>query len=148
MKDKRTSVPLALQTQILLQAALALASLVTGVILVILFSAAVSLPFFLLALLFGLGSIRIYHASMAGRYLTLLGNVLKVEQTAILRRPKAILLEIDGRALRVSLRNRHRAPEQGKIVRIYVLDTTPIYEWRGLHQLSSYLALDWGCQTD
>lgn len=148
MRNKISSIPMPLQTQILLQAALALTALVTGIVLVILISITVSVPFFLLAILFGFGSLRVYIAAAGGRYLTLIGTVLKVERTAILRRPKALLLEIDGKALRIALRNRHRTPEENGPIRVYVLDTAPIYEWRGLHQLSSYLALDWSGKTE
>lgn len=148
MNDNRHSIPFALQTQIILQAALVVAALVAGIILSLWFSISVSLPLFVLALLFGLGGMRIYRVSTTNRYLTLLGTVLKVEQTAILRRPKALLLEIDGKAIRVVLRNRHRVPEEGGSVCLYVLDTTPIYEWHGLRQLSSYLALNLDCWGD
>ena len=31
--------------------------------------------------------------------------------------------------------------EAGVAVEVYITDTTPLYDWRGIHQLQSYLAL-------
>ena len=101
----------------------------------------VTIPFLFLSLLLALDGCRICCAAVQGRCLALSGTVLKVQRTAILHRPKALLTEIDGKALRVVLRSRWKIPTEGSRIMCYVLDTTPIYEWRGIHLLSSYLVL-------
>ncbi len=100
-----------------------------------------ALPFLFLTILTALGGCRLYRTAVLNRYLALTGTVLQVERTAILRRPKALLIETEGKALRVVLRGRHWAPAEGGRITLYVADTAPIYEWRGIHQLSSYLTL-------
>ena len=104
------------------------------------FTATIAAPFFLLALLAAISGCYLYWLVSRGHYLLLIGTVLNVERTAILRRPKAILMEVEGTALRVILRNRYKVPGEGSQLSFYVQDSTPIYEWRGMHLLGTYLA--------
>ena len=141
---ERTQIPLPLQTQILIRLALAVCLLIAGNVLLIIFTVTIAIPFFLLALLTAVSGGRLYWLAVRGRYLILTGTVLNVERTAILRRPKAILIETEGKALRVVLRSRHKAPSVGGQISFYVQDSTPIYEWRGMHLLGTYLAVSTG----
>ena len=137
---ERTQIPLPLQTQILMRLALAVCLLIAGNVLLIIFTVTIAIPFFLLALLTAVSGGRLYWLAVRGRYLILTGTVLNVERTAVLRRPKAILMEVEGTALRVILRNRYKVPNEGSQLSFYVQDSTPIYEWRGMHLLGTYLA--------
>ncbi len=137
---KRTQIPIPLQSQILLRLVLTVCSLVVGSLLLVLFSLPIAAPFFLLALVTAASGGHLYWVAVCGHYLVLTGTVLKVERTTVLRRPKAILMEVEGTALRVILRNRHKAPGEGSQLSFYVQDSTPIYEWRGMHLLGTYLA--------
>lgn len=141
---ERTQIPLPLQTQILIRLALAVCLLIAGNTLLIFFTVTIAIPLFLLALLSAVSGGCLCRLVVCGRYLILTGTVLNVERTAILRRPKAILIEVEGRALRVILRNRHKAPGVGGQISFYVEDSTPIYEWRGMHLLGTYLAVSAG----
>ena len=141
---ERTQIPLPLQTQILIRLALAVCLLIAGNVLLLIFTVTIAIPFFLLALLTAVSGGRLYWLAVRGRYLILTGTVLNVERTAILRHPKAILIEAEGKALRVVLRNRHKAPSVGGQISFYVQDSTPIYEWRGMHLLGTYLAVSAG----
>lgn len=141
---ERTQIPLPLQTQILIRLALAVCLLIAGNTLLIFFTVTIAIPLFLLALLSAVSGGCLCRLVVYGRYLILTGTVLNVERTAILRRPKAILIEVEGRALRVILRNRHKAPGVGGQISFYVEDSTPIYEWRGMHLLGTYLAVSAG----
>lgn len=138
---KRTQIPVPMQTQILIQTALAILSLIIGITFFFCFTSTMALPFLFLTILTAANGCRIYRIAVLGHYLTLNGTVLSVERTAILRRPKALLAEIDGKALRIVLRSRHKAPTEGGRIAVYVQDSTPIYEWKGIHLLSSYLAV-------
>ena len=137
---KRTQIPIPLQSQILLRLVLTVCSLVVGSLLLVLFSLPIAAPFFLLALVTAASGGHLYWVAVCGHYLVLTGTVLKVERTTVMRRPKAILMEVEGTALRVILRNRHKAPGEGSQLSFYVQDSTPIYEWRGMHLLGTYLA--------
>ncbi len=137
---ERTQIPMPLQTQILIRLALAVCSLIAGNVCLVFFTVTIAVPFFLLALLTAVSGCHLYRVVVRGRYLVLTGTVLNVERTTVLRRPKAILMEVEGKALRVVLRSRHKAPSEGSQISFYVQDSTPIYEWRGIHLLGSYLA--------
>lgn len=141
MKNRLAMFPTALQHQLLVQAALALLSLALALVVLIIFSATASLPFLLVSLLLAFSTLRLYCTTAQRHYLELRGIILKVERTPIRQRPKAILLEVDGKALHLVLRNRHISLKEGHTVILYLADTTPLYEWHGIHQLHSYLAL-------
>lgn len=93
------------------------------------------------ALLLAANAGHIYWATASERVLELKGVVLKLEQTAFRRRPKALFLEIDGKALRVVLHSRRSRLKPGDQVTLFILDSAQLYPWHGLHQLDSYLAL-------
>ena len=141
MKNKLAMFPTALQHQLLIQAALALLNLVLALVVLVIFSATASTPFLILSFLLGFNILLLYRITTQGRYLELRGVILKVERTPIRQRPKSLLLEVDGKALRLMLRNRHLSLKEGHTIVLYLTDTTPLYEWHGVHQLHSYLAL-------
>lgn len=142
MKSDFGVLPIPLQRQILVRVGLSAASVVTGVgLLVLLRSAAMAAPCLVAALLAAASGWHIYRQATLGRCLVLNGTVLKTEMSALRHRPKALLLEVDGKALRVVLRGRHKVLGAGVSVAVYITDTTPLYDWRGLHQLQTYLAL-------
>lgn len=141
MRKKLSSIPMPLQTQILTQSALAALSLAGGIILLAIFRPAVALPFFFLAVLSAVNAVRIYRAAASRQYVTVTGTILKVERTAFLRRAKAFVMEADGKAVRVMLRNRRNQLKEAEHVSVYIYDSTPIHEWKGLHLLGSYIAL-------
>ncbi|MPN64891.1 hypothetical protein SDC9_212669 [bioreactor metagenome] len=139
---KLHQLPSPIQNQVLLRAGLCGLSLAAGIgMLALLGRIALALPFGLAALLLAANAAHVYTTAARGHYLMIRGTVLKVERTSLRHRPRALLLEVEGKALRVVLHNRHRAPADGAAVTLYIPDTAPLYEWRGLHQLSAYLAL-------
>jgi len=137
---KHSQIPLPLQTKILWQMALALCSFIAAIACMLCFTIAAALPFLFLSILTAANGGRLYYIAVRGHYLMLTGTVLHVERTAVLRRTKAVLIEVEGTALRVLLYNRHKSPIEGGHIVLYVQDSAPIYEWRGMHLLSAYLA--------
>lgn len=141
MKQNIRVIPPALQRQLLIQAALSALTLLLSVTAMIFFSVTISVPFLLCAMLLAFSAFRLYRIGRRGQYLALRGAVLKLERTPLRLQPKAMLLEVEGKALLVVLRNRHISVREGDAVTIYIADTTPLYEWRGIHRLHSYLAV-------
>ena len=134
MKKDRKSLPPALQHQMIIQIGLALFCLVLAIGALAFVSFTVSIPFLL-------GAALLVICAMRGQYLILRGVILKVDRTALRQRPKSILLETNGKALQVMLRNRHAAVREGDTVTLYIADTTPLYEWQGIHRLHAYMAM-------
>lgn len=99
-------------------------------------------PFLLAAVLLAVPAIYTGWLAIRGHCLELKCVVLGVERSALRGRGKALLLETQGMALRLSLRGRLRPPQVGASILIYISDTAQLYEWRGMHQLDSYLAVD------
>ena len=141
MKQDWKSLPPALQHQLIIQMGLAVYCLVLAIGALAFISFSVSVPFLLGAALLTICAARLYRTGMRGRYLILRGVILKVERTVLRQRPKSILLEANGKALLVMLRNRHAAVREGDTVTLYIADTAPLYEWQGIHRLHAYLAM-------
>ena len=133
VKQDACNIPLALQHQMLSVLTLVLAALA-----MLFFSITVSVPFLLCAVLLAFSAFRLYNIGRRGQYLVLEGTVLKLERTPLRLRPKAMLMEVEGKALLVVLRNRHISVREGDALTLYIADTAPLYEWRGIH---SYLAV-------
>ena len=141
MKQDWKSLPPALQHQLIIQMGLAVCCLVLAIGALAFISFSVSVPFLLGAALLTICAARLYRTGMRGQYLILRGVILKVERTVLRQRPKSILLEGNGKALLVMLRNRHAAVREGDTVTLYIADTAPLYEWQGIHRLHAYLAM-------
>ena len=120
MKQDACNIPLALQHQMLIQAALSVLTLVLAALAMLFFSITVSVPFLLCAVLLAFSAFRLYNIGRRGQYLVLEGT---------------------GKALLVVLRNRHISVREGDALTLYIADTAPLYEWRGIHRLHSYLAV-------
>ena len=137
MKQDWKSLPPALQRQLIIQMGLAVCCLVLAIGALAFISFSVSVPFLLGAALLTICAARLYRTGMRGQYLILRGVIL----TVLRQRPKSILLEANGKALLVMLRNRHAAVREGDTVTLYISDTAPLYEWQGIHRLHAYLAM-------
>ena len=141
MKQFARDIPLVLQRQILLRVAVAALALWFGTVVLVLHSPVVATPFLLAALLSAGSAGHIYHMAIKQHVLELRGVVLSLERTMFRRRVKAMLLEVEGKALRVVLHSSQKLPMRGDQITLFIQDATPLYEWRGLHQLGGYLAL-------
>ena len=141
MKRVRALFPQALQQQLFIRSGLALFCLVLAIGTVAFVSFTVAIPFLIGAVLLTSSAVHLYRIGMRGQYLILRGVILKVTRTSLRQRPKSILLEANGKALLVMLRNRHAVVREGENVTLYIADTTPLYEWQGIHRLHAYLAM-------
>lgn len=141
MKQDWKTLPSALQHQMLIQMGLALLCLILAIGALAFVSFTVSVPFLFGASVLTISAVRLYRTGMRGQYLILRGTILKVERTSLRQRPKSMLLEINGKALLVMLRNRNATVREGDTVTLYIADTAPLYEWQGVHRLHAYLAM-------
>ena len=142
MKNKLRLLPVPLQNLLSYRVALAILALGASLALaVFLHDVHFALPGLILCVTMLVSASLLYQLLIQGRYLALRGTVLNAEQTMIRKHTKVIILEAEGKALRIQLRNRHMKVAQGDIVALYLADTTKLYPWRGMYQLSSYLAI-------
>ena len=142
MKNKLRLLPVPLQNLLIYRVALAILALGASLALaVFLHDVHFALPGLILCVTMLVSASLLYQLLIQGRYLALRGTVLNAEQTMIRKHTKVIIREAEGKALRIQLRNRHMKVAQGDIVALYLADTTKLYPWRGMYQLSSYLAI-------
>ena len=142
MKNKIRTLPVPLQDLLIYRVALAILALGASLALaVFLHDVHFALPGLILCVTMLVSVSLLYRLLIQGRYLALRGTVLNAEQAMIRKHTKVIILEAEGKALRIQLRNRHMKVAQGDIVALYLADTTKLYPWRGMYQLSSYLAI-------
>ena len=142
MKNKLRLLPVPLQNLLIYRVALAILALGASLALaVFLHDVHFALPGLIPCVTMLVSASLLYRLLIQGRYLALRGAVLNAEQTMIRKHTKVIILEAEGKALRIQLRNRHMKVAQGDIVALYLADTTKLYPWRGMYQLSSYLAI-------
>ena len=142
MKNKLRLLPVPLQNLLIYRVALAMLALGASLALaIVLHDVHFALPGLILCVTMLVSAVLLYQLLMQGRYLALRGTVLNVEQTMIRKHNKVIILEAEGKALRIQLRNRHMKVAQGDMMALYLADTTKLYPWRGMYQLSSYLAI-------
>ena len=142
MKNKLRLLPVPLQNLLIYRVALAILALGASLALaVFLHDVHFALPGLILCVTMLVSASLLYRLLIQGRYLALRGTVLNAEQTMIRKHTKVIILEAEGKALRIQLRNQHMKVAQGDIVALYLADTTKLYPWRGRYQLSSYLAI-------
>lgn len=142
MRNKIRTLPITLQNLLIYRFALSILALGASLALTIfLRDLRFALPGAALSAAMLVSAILLYRLLMQGRYLALRGTVLNVEQTIVRKHAKVIVLEAEGKALRIQLRNRHLKVNQGDTVALYLADTAKLYPWRGMYQLSGYLAL-------
>lgn len=77
-----------------------------------------------------------------GKVLVLEGVCWEVELTLFRRRPKAVVMECGDRQVKVYLHARVRNLAVGERLRIYVADSSPVYEEDDILVLSGYLAME------
>ena len=142
MKKEFSTFPEPLQVQMLVRSGLGIAAMVIGLaLLFITGKPIVAVPCVLITLLLAGNVLYIRHIVGLELYIKLTGTVVEVERSFARQRPKALILEVEGKALRLSLRSRIGTVDTGATVIIYAPESAPLYEWHGMHQLYSYLAL-------
>lgn len=140
MKDCMITIPVALQHMILKRICGAMLAIAAAACFFIQSGSAVAtVPVLLAALLLAATAVYTGWLAVKGHCLELNCTVLEIEKSALRGRTKALLVETQDVVLRLPMRGSLRTLGIGDSITVYVSDTTPLYDWRGLHQLSSYL---------
>ena len=91
----------------------------------------------------GSGALLVWRVDQ-GKVLVLEGICREVELTLFRRRPKAVVMECGDRRVKVFLRARVRNLTVGERLRLYVAESSPVYEDDDVLVLSGYLAIEVG----
>ena len=99
-------------------------------------------PFLMLAAWMGVGAIQLFRTIWLGRYVCVQAICKQVITTAILKRPKALILTTEQGDLRLRMQERIQKPEVGEAFLLYLADDATIYQNDDCLIVSSYLALE------
>ena len=135
--------PAVLQHQILLRLGMALGSSFFFTFCWLLFGEFVfASPFLLLAVWMGYSVIQMFRTIASGSYTRIRTTCKQVITTAILKRPKAMILSTEKGDLRIRIQQRIRKPEVGALYCLYLSDDTSVFQSEHGLQISSYYALE------
>lgn len=140
-RQKLVTLPRVLEEQILIRCGLGIVSAVLGVILVFTTGIYLGLPWLGLAVyLLGSGMLQAVNC-VSDAYTQIEGVCRQVERVGISKRIRSVVILVDDIPMRVQLRQRRIAIQEGDTVVIYASDRTPVYLKDGCDFLCSYYAL-------
>ena len=134
--------PAVLQHQILLRLGMALGSSFFFTFCWLLFGEFVfTSPFLLLAVWMGYSGIQMFRTIASGSYTRIRTTCKQVITTAILKRPKAMILSTEKGDLRLRIQQRIRKPEVGEQYDLFLADNTTVYQDETGYIASAYLGI-------
>ena len=134
--------PAVLQHQILLRLGMALGSSFFFAFCWLLFGEFVfASPFLLLAVWMGYSGIQMFRTIASGSYTRIRTTCKQVITTAILKRPKAMILSTEKGDLRLRIQQRIRKPEVGEQYDLFLADNTTVYQDETGYIASAYLGI-------
>lgn len=134
--------PAVLQHQILLRLGMALGSSFFFTFCWLLFGEFVfASPFLLLAVWMGYSGIQMFRTIASGSYTRIRTTCKQVITTAILKRPKAMILSTEKGDLRLRIQQRIRKPEVGEQYDLFLADNTTVYQDETGYIASAYLGI-------
>lgn len=142
IRESFRTFPAVLQHQILLRCGLTLGGLAAFGLFWALSSAFwFGAPFLLLALWMGASAVQTFLTVFHGKYACVHAACKQVITTAILKRPKALILSTEQGDLRLRIQQRIRKPEVGELFTVYLADNAMLYEGEDGYVVSSYLGI-------
>lgn len=143
MKEKLKNLPPPLRKQALLRFAGAGACFCLLLVVIIGFrQMMLCLPFFIMgAFSAGSGALIVWRTNQ-GKILILEGVCSQVDTTLFRHRPKAVVVKCGEHSVKVYLRHRTGNLSPGDSLRIYVADSTPVYEDDGLLILGGCMEME------
>ena len=142
IREAFKSFPAVLQHQILLRLGMALGSSFFFMFCWLLFGEFVfASPFLLLAVWMGYSVIQMFRTIASGSYTRIRTTCKQVITTAILKRPKAMILSTEKGDLRLRIQQRIRKPEVGEQYDLFLADNTTVYQDETGYIASAYLGI-------
>ena len=99
-----------------------------------------SAPFLMLSAWMGVSAIQLFRTIWLGRYVRVQATCRQIITTAILKRPKALILSTEQGDLRLRIQQRIRKPEVGEVFTLYLADDAHLYQGDEGYIVSAYLA--------
>lgn len=87
-------------------------------------------------------SVWLFFQSVAGNYMHLQGECVRLETIGIRKKVRSVHLALEQGIVKIPVRQRIRKLSEGDTVSIYVAEKTPVYERDGRYIISSYYAME------
>lgn len=143
MRVRFGKLPQALQKQVLFRSGVSVLFWSLFIIILISFQDIyLILPCLLLAGYLTGSSIWLFFQSVAGNYMHLQGECIRLETIGIRKRVRSVHLALEQGIVKIPVRQRIRRLSEGDTVSIYVAEKTPVYEQDGLYIIGSYYAME------
>lgn len=143
MRERFGKMPQALQKQVLFRSG---GSVLFWLLFIIILSSFrdiyLILPCLLLAGYLTGSSIWLFCQSVAGNYMHLQGECIRLETIGIRKKIRALHLALEQGIVKIPVRQRIRRLSEGDTVSIYVAEKTPVYERDGIYIIGSYYAME------
>lgn len=83
----------------------------------------------------------IYHYKK-GRIISFVGRCVKIERKKIIKTVSSILLDVDGKAVKIQIKGRKTKINEGDTVQVYILESSKVYNYENKFVISDYYALE------
>ena len=98
-------------------------------------------PFLMLSAWMGVSAVQLFRTIYLGRYVCVQATCKQVVTTAILKRPKALILSTEQGDLRLRMQQRIRKPEVGESFILFLADSAAVYQDENGYVAIGYLAI-------
>lgn len=141
LQDEFKAVPAVLQRQLLRRGLMGCAFLIFSLLFLLFgYDALLILPGMGLAL-FCLGG-TLFHIADRNQYVVVEGVCTEVTKSLLFKRVKSVLVEAEGRTLRVQLKQYGRSFKAGARLRLYMQESVKVYERDGVLFIYDYILIE------
>lgn len=103
---------------------------------------ALALPGLALMGYLGISGGLLLHNGINGKYICVSGTVKQIEFSGLRKRPKWLLLDVEGRTVQCPAHPQSKNFMAGNHIALYLAPSTPIYEQDGIYRIFDYLAME------
>ncbi|MBR2884871.1 MAG: hypothetical protein IKB93_08795, partial [Clostridia bacterium] len=83
----------------------------------------------------------IYHYKK-GKIISIVGICIEIERKRIRKSITSILLDVDGKAVKIRIKGRKTKINEGDSVQVYILESTKVYNYENKFVISDYYAME------
>jgi membrane-bound ClpP family serine protease len=143
MLNEFKNIPEPLQKKILTHTGLGLVSILLSIFLFItLKDFHTGLPGILMFIFFIISAFVLFKKAVTNEYMVIRGQCSEIHVTAIKRHTKAIIINAEGKSIKILMKQRLKKFRQGMMIDVYVDENAPLYETGDGYILQTYLAID------
>jgi len=136
-------IPEPLQRKLILQVGLGLCGLLVFIfLLATLRNFGIALPGLALFVFFAICTFRLFVISVSKDYIVISGVCSKVNLTAIKKQTKSIILNAEGKSVKVIIKQRLKKIQPGAAIDVYVYKNAQAHQFNNEYVLPAHIAID------